>query len=51
MVMFAVRLFTPLCGLNPDSPGASRAFLANSRIVPATVAFLLAARSNEVSLV
>ena len=27
MVMFQERLFTRLCGLNPDRPGASRVFL------------------------
>jgi len=34
MVMFQGRLFSPLCGLNPDSPGASTAFLDHSRFVP-----------------
>jgi len=35
VVMFQGRLFTRLCGLNPDTPGASTAFLPNSRFVPA----------------
>ena len=35
MVMFQGRIFSRLCGLNPDSPGVSTAFLANSRFVPA----------------
>ena len=37
MVMFQGRLFARLCGLNPDSPGANTAFLANSRFVPASL--------------
>jgi len=44
MVMFQGRLFARLCGLNPDRPGASTAFVANSRMYQP--AFLLAARSN-----
>ena len=36
MVMFQGRLFARLCGLNPESPGASTAFVANSRFVPAS---------------
>jgi len=49
MVRFQGRLFAHLFGLNPDSTGASTMFLADSRFVPVT--FLLAARSNVVSLV
>jgi len=36
MVMFQQRTFAHLSGLNPDSPGASTAFLANSRFLPAS---------------
>ena len=49
MVMFQGRLFVRLCGLNPDSSGASTAFGANSSFVPA-IAFLMTAWSNAVSL-
>jgi len=48
MVMFQERLFTRLCGLNPEST-VSTAFLANSRFVPARLP--VAARTNVVSLV
>jgi len=37
MVMFQGRLFAHLCELNPDSPTASTAFVANSRFVPASL--------------
>jgi len=37
MVMLQVRLFLRLCGLNPDSPGASTAFVANYRFVPGSL--------------
>ena len=37
MVMFQARLFARLCGLNPDSPVVSTAFIANSRFVLATL--------------
>jgi len=37
MFTFQGRLFTRLCGLNPGSPSASIAFLANSRFVPASL--------------
>ena len=50
MVMFQGRPFARLSALNPDSPAASTAFVANSRFVPA-IAFLLVARSNVASLV
>ena len=35
MVMFKERPFARLCALNPDSPVASTAFVANYRFVPA----------------
>jgi len=37
MVMFQGRLFARLCGLNPVSPGASTAFVADSPFVPASL--------------
>jgi len=37
MVMFQERLLTRRCGLNLGSPGASTAFLAGSRFVPASL--------------
>jgi len=37
MIMFQERLFARLRVLNPDSPAASTAFVANSRFVPATL--------------
>jgi len=37
MVMFQRRPFARLCGLNPDSPTASTAFVANSCFVPANL--------------
>jgi len=36
MVMFQGRLFAHLCVINPDSPRAGTAFVANSRFVPAS---------------
>jgi len=44
MIMFQGRLFTHLCGLNPDSPGASTAFVANFALFQ--LAFLLATKNN-----
>ena len=38
-LMFQGRPFPCLCALNPDSPVASTAFVANSRFVPATLLF------------
>jgi len=46
---FQAKLFACLCGLNSDSPGASTAFLANSRMFQLT--FPLGASSNVVGLV
>ena len=46
--MFQRRPLDRLCALNPDSPAASTAFVANSRFVQ--LPFLLAARSNVASL-
>jgi len=37
MVMFQAGLFARLCGLNPDSPVASTALIADSRFVLATL--------------
>ena len=37
MVMFQTGLFARLCGLNPDSPVSSTAFVANSRFVLSTL--------------
>jgi len=36
-VMFLWRLFPHLCALNPDSPAASTALVANSRFVAASL--------------
>jgi len=48
MVISQGAPFARLCALNPGSPAASTAFVANSHFVPART-FLLAARSNVVS--
>ena len=37
MFMSQGRLFTHLCGLNPDSPAASTALDVDSRFVPASL--------------
>ena len=49
MVVLDGRPLARLCALNPDSPEASTAFVANFRFVPASL--LLAVRSNVVGLV
>jgi len=49
IIMFLLRLFARLCGLNPGSPGASKALVVILALFQLT--FLLTSRSNGVSLV